>query len=63
LAGEYLRNIHLSLPMASPKACSKALRAANILEKDIFNADGSVKQERFNFHCLRHGFCSAPDSV
>jgi len=41
------------------KAWSKALRVANISEKDILNADGSVKQEKFTFHCLRHGFCSA----
>ena len=41
------------------KAWSKALRVANILEKDILNTDGSVKQEKFTFHCLRHGFCSA----
>jgi integrase len=33
---------------------------ANISEKDILNADGSVKLEKFTFHCLRHGFCSAP---
>jgi integrase len=41
------------------KAWSKALRVANISEKDILNADGSIKQEKFTFHCLRHGFCSA----
>ena len=41
------------------KAWSKALRAANISEKDILNTDGSVKLEKFTFHCLRHGFCSA----
>jgi integrase len=41
------------------KAWSKALRVANISEKDILNTDGNVKQEKFTFHCLRHGFCSA----
>ena len=45
-------------PMDFRKAWSKALRAANISEKDIFNADGTVKLEKFTFHCLRHGFCS-----
>ncbi|HEY8037945.1 MAG TPA: site-specific integrase [Methylobacter sp.] len=48
-----------SQPMDFRKAWSKALRAANISEKDILNADGSVKLEKFTFHCLRHGFCSA----
>jgi integrase len=46
-------------PMDIRKAWFKALRAANINGKDILNADGSVKLERFTFHCLRHGFCSA----
>lgn len=46
-------------PMDFRKAWSKALRAANISEKDILNLDGSVKVEKFTFHCLRHGFCSA----
>jgi len=41
------------------KAWSKALKLANISEKDSFNADGSIKLEKFTFHCLRHGFCSA----
>lgn len=41
------------------KAWSKALRMANISERDNLNADGSVKLEKFTFHCLRHGFCSA----
>lgn len=41
------------------KAWSKALRIAGISAKDILNADGSVKLEKFTFHCLRHGFCSA----
>ncbi|CAA9892006.1 conserved hypothetical protein [Candidatus Methylobacter favarea] len=41
------------------KAWSKALRMADISEKDILNADSSVKLEKFTFHCLRHGFCSA----
>lgn len=46
-------------PMDFRKAWSKALRTASISEKDILNSDGSVKQEKFTFHCLRHGFCSA----
>jgi integrase len=41
------------------KAWSKALKVAGISEKDILNSDGSVKVEKFTFHCLRHGFCSA----
>lgn len=41
------------------KAWSKALRVARISEKDILNADGSIRLEKFTFHCLRHGFCSA----
>jgi integrase len=41
------------------KAWSKALKAANISDRDTFNTDGSIKQEKFTFHCLRHGFCSA----
>jgi integrase len=48
-----------SQPMDFRKAWSKALRAANISEKDLLNADGSVRLEKFTFHCLRHGFCSA----
>ncbi len=48
-----------SQPMDFRKAWSKALRTANISEKDILNTDGSVKLEKFTFHCLRHGFCSA----
>jgi integrase len=46
-------------PMDIRKAWFKALRIANINGRDILNADGSVKLERFTFHCLRHGFCSA----
>lgn len=46
-------------PMDFRKAWGKALRAAIISDKDILNADGTVKQEKFTFHCLRHGFCSA----
>nr|WP_197495964.1 tyrosine-type recombinase/integrase [Methylomonas sp. DH-1] len=41
------------------KAWRNALKAANISDKDVLNADGTVKLERFTFHCLRHGFCSA----
>lgn len=46
-------------PMDFRKAWSKALRMAQIPDKDILNPDGSVKLEKFTFHCLRHGFCSA----
>lgn len=46
-------------PLDFRKAWSKALRMANISEKDRLNADGSVSLEKFTFHCLRHGFCSA----
>ncbi|MFI3157509.1 MAG: site-specific integrase [Methylococcaceae bacterium] len=46
-------------PMDFRKAWSKALRVAGISAKDILNADGTVKLEKFTFHCLRHGFCSA----
>ena len=48
-----------SQPLDFRKAWSKALKTANISEKDILNPDGSVKLEKFTFHCLRHGFCSA----
>jgi integrase len=41
------------------KVWSKALKIAKISGKDILNADGSVKVEKFTFHCLRHGFCTA----
>jgi integrase len=41
------------------KAWEKALRVANIPAKDILNPDGSIKLEKFTFHCLRRGFCSA----
>lgn len=46
-------------PMDFRKAWRNALKAANISDKDVINADGSIKQEKFTFHCLRHGFCSA----
>ena len=46
-------------PMDFRKAWFKALKVANISDKDVLNPDGSVKQEKFTFHCLRHGFCSA----
>ncbi len=46
-------------PLDFRKAWNKALRAAIISEKDILNVDGSIKLEKFTFHCLRHGFCSA----
>jgi integrase len=41
------------------KAFSTALKNANISEKDVLNEDGSIRLEKFTFHCLRHGFCSA----
>ncbi len=41
------------------KAWEKALRVANIPAQDILNPEGSIKLEKFTFHCLRHGFCSA----
>jgi integrase len=46
-------------PMDFRKAWSNALKTANISDKDEFNVDGSLKREKFTFHCLRHGFCSA----
>ncbi|MDD2660281.1 MAG: site-specific integrase [Methylococcales bacterium] len=46
-------------PMDFRKAWSKTLRIATISAKDILNPDGSIRQEKFTFHCLRHGFCSA----
>lgn len=41
------------------KSWAAALKVARISDKDILNGDGSVKLEKFTFHCLRHGFCSA----
>ena len=46
-------------PMDFRKAWRNALKTANISNRDTFNADGSIKQEKFTFYCLRHGFCSA----
>jgi integrase len=46
-------------PMDFRKAFSTALKNANISEKDVLNEDGSIRLEKFTFHCLRHGFCSA----
>jgi integrase len=46
-------------PLDIRKAWASALKAANISDKDVLNTDGSIKLERFTFHCLRHGFCSA----
>ena len=46
-------------PMDFRAAWRNALKVANIADKDILNTDGTVKIERFTFHCLRHGFCSA----
>lgn len=48
-----------SQPMDFRKAWRNALKVANISDKDSYNADGTIKQEKFTFHCLRHGFCSA----
>lgn len=41
------------------KAWVAALKLADISGIDTFNDDGTVKLEKFTFHCLRHGFCSA----
>ena len=46
-------------PMDFRRAFSKALTVADISEKDLLNADNTVSLEKFTFHCLRHGFCSA----
>lgn len=46
-------------PLDIRKAWSKALKVAGISDRDLLNVDGTVKQEKFTFHCLRHGFCSA----
>jgi len=46
-------------PMDFRKAWRNVLKAANIADRDTLNPDGSVKLEKFTFHCLRHGFCSA----
>lgn len=50
-------------PLDIRKAWSKALKTAGISDKDLLNADGTVKLEKFTFHCLRHGFCSALSDV
>ena len=34
------------------------LKVAGISDKDILNADGSVKVEKMTFHCVRHSYCS-----
>ena len=41
------------------KSWAAALKKALISDKDVLNTDGSVQIEKFTFHCLRHGFCSA----
>ncbi len=41
------------------KSWATALKMAGISDKDILNDGGSIKVEKFTFHCLRHGFCSA----
>ena len=41
------------------KSWATALKKARISPIDILNDDGSVKLEKFTFHCLRHGFCTA----
>lgn len=46
-------------PMDFRKAWRNALKTANISDRDILNPDGSIKLEKFTFHCLWHGFCSA----
>lgn len=46
-------------PLDVRKAWSKALKVAGISDKDLLNPDGTVRLEKFTFHCLRHGFCSA----
>lgn len=46
-------------PLDIRKSWAKALKLASIAQKNVLNIDGSVKQEKFTFHCLRHGFCSA----
>jgi integrase len=46
-------------PLDIRKAWRKALKAAGISDRDLLNTDGTVKLEKFTFHCLRHGFCSA----
>ncbi len=48
-----------ALPKDIRKAWAKALKIAGISDKDILNADNSVKIEKYTFHCLRHGFCTA----
>ncbi len=55
----FLSNAKPSQPMDFRKAWINALNDANISGKDIMNLDGTLKQEKFTFHCLRHGFCSA----
>lgn len=45
-------------PLDFRKAFSKALKIAEISETDILDTDGSVKLEKFTFHCLRHGYCT-----
>ncbi|MDI1292414.1 MAG: site-specific integrase [Methylobacter sp.] len=45
-------------PLDIRKSFSNALRIAKISEKDILKPDGSIAQEKFTFHCLRHGFCT-----
>jgi len=40
-----------------------ALKIARISAVDILNDDGSVKLEKFTFHCLRHSFCTALSDV
>jgi integrase len=41
------------------KSWAAALKNAGISDKDTLNDDGSIKVEKFTFHCLRHGFCTA----
>jgi hypothetical protein len=50
--------IHASTSSART-ACRAILLFREVIFNGILNADGSVKLEKFTFHCLRHGFCSA----
>jgi len=41
------------------RSWAKALKEARISAVDVLHNDGSIKLEKFTFHCLRHGFCTA----
>jgi len=55
----FASDIKADQPRDIRKVWAKALKMAGISDKDILNPDGSIKVEKFTFHCLRHGFCSA----